>query len=545
MCQHNSPQRKGTDLSDSKAHQEDHNSWSRRNFLQTIGLAGAASFSLNMLPLTGLYGFPLATAIAGGTDSRKLVLIRLKGGNDGLNTIVPLYAYDEYARLRPTLKHPEANLVSLNDKFAIPNVMSDLMSLWESDSMRVINSVGYPNHNLSHFTSADIMGSGNNNVSENGDGWLARYYTSINPDYINNPPDVPPAIKIGGPTSVIFNDENKIDISANFSTADKLSEVAETGVIYNNNIAPDDCYYGEQVLFLRTIANAASRYSQAIFDAYNNGTNDIEYTSSLGEQLQLVARLIKGGLPTQLYLVTLDGFDTHVGQNGGGNHLGLLENLSTAVNQFYQDLAVSDKDEEVLSMTYSEFGRRVEENGISGTDHGTALPVMLFGPSLEGSDTHGKDPDLSDLDQAGNLLFGTDFRSIYATILENWLCLDPAKVDEVLGESYDRLTDIGIACTTTSTTNVQAISPLSTNLLTQGGGQYALQFDLPQGSNVRIELVTMGGQSIMNISRRYYHQGNHTINFSLSHLGVELAPMVYVIRAGGQVVSRQFLGSSY
>ncbi|MEM9916899.1 MAG: DUF1501 domain-containing protein [Bacteroidota bacterium] len=544
MCQ-TPKKRKGADLSDPKAHQEDHNTWSRRNFLQTIGLAGAASFSLNMLPLTGLYGFPLAGAAAGGAEDRKLVLIRLKGGNDGLNTFVPMYSYDQYRMLRPTLRHEENQLVRLNDDFSMPQVMNNLKPLWDQGQMRVINSVGYPFHNLSHFTSADIMASGNSNVNENGDGWLARYYASVNPDYLDNPPAVPPAIKIGGPTSVLFNDVNKVDISANFPTADKLSEVAETGVIFNNNIAPDDCYYGDQVLFLRTVANAASRYSAAIFEAYTQGTNDVTYSSSLGEQLQLVARLIKGGLSTQLYLVTLDGFDTHVGQNGGGNHLGLLENLSTAVREFYLDLNAGNRDEEVLSMTYSEFGRRVEENGVSGTDHGTALPVMLFGPTLDGSDTHGKNPDLMDLDAAGNLKFGTDFRSIYATILENWLCIDADKVDEVLGASYDRLPDIGLACATTSTRTPYSSDAIVSSIAPQGGGSYQISFSLARGGDVTIDLITFSGQKIQTLTNRYFHQGDHQVSFSLAHLSVELVPMIYSIRSEGRMLNRKFVASSY
>ncbi|MEL6864098.1 MAG: DUF1501 domain-containing protein [Bacteroidota bacterium] len=545
MCQDN--KRKGIDLSDKQAHEQDHKTWSRRNFLQTIGLAGATSFSLNMLPITGLYGFPLAGAAAGsGMENRKLVMIRLKGGNDGLNTIVPMYAYDTYRAARPSLSHAEADLIQLNDDFSIPTVMGDLQSLWNQDKMRVINSVGYPNHNLSHFTSADIMASGNNNVNENGDGWLARYYTQLNPDYFENPPDTPPAIKIGGPTSILFNDSNKVDISANFSTADKLAELAETGLIYNNDVAPDDCYYGEQVIFLRTIANAATRYSAAIFDAYTNGTNDMAYTSSLGEQLQLVARLIKGGLNTQLYLVTLDGFDTHVGQNGGGNHLGLLENLSQAVSQFYQDLAIGDHDGDVLAMTYSEFGRRVEENGVSGTDHGTAMPIMLFGPALEGSDVHGKNPDLTDLDISGNLQFGTDFRAIYATILENWFCIEADKVDEILGESYDRLTDIGIACSSTPTSTFRPLEPghIPSQLMPLGGGQYELTFDMATGADVQVDLVTISGQHILSLSNRYFHQGSHVLSFSLSHLSIDWVPMVYTIRSRRKVVSKQFMASS-
>ena len=539
-------QRKGTTLQDQNAHARDHEAWSRRNFLRTIGLAGASSVGLGALPMTGLYGFPLAQALTTTNSNHKLVLIRLKGGNDGLNTIVPLYQYTDYQNFRPNLHHPPAELVDLNADFAMPTAMQNLQPLWEAGQMRVVNSVGYPDHNLSHFTSADIMGSGNSNVDENTSGWLARYFTTINPDYIENPPLIPPAIKIGGPTSLLFNDENSVDISANFVTADRLEDVASTGLLFNVDEAPDECYYGEQVIFLRTISNAAARYSQSIFDAYNEGTNEVEYTTGLGEQLQLVARLIKGGLDTQLYLVTLDGFDTHVGQNGGGNHLGLLENVSTAVQQFYQDLNAGNKDEEVLSMTYSEFGRRVEENSVNGTDHGTSLPILFFGPATNGSGTHGLNPDLTNLDPVGNMQLGTDFRSIYAREIESWLCLDAATVDEVLGASYERLPELGFPCAISSTENfTNQTRDLATSIFPNGGGHYGITFELPYADQVQIELYTITGQRLLTVTNQRFPAGPQQVSLDLSGLSIQMQPLVYRLRAGGQVVSRKFVASSY
>ena len=537
--------RKGTDLKDPQAHQKDHQSWSRRSFLQTIGLAGATSVGLSFLPVTSMYGFPLANALGGTFSNRKLVLIRLKGGNDGLNTFVPMYDYDRYRNFRPSLGHLTNNLITLNEDFAMPTAMNALKPMWDNGKMRVINSVGYPDHNLSHFTGADIMASGDSDLANNSDGWLARYYTALNPNYIEEPATDPPAVKIGGPTSILFNDENKVDLSANFASADKLEDLVQSGTLFDNINSPDNCYYGDQVLFLRTIANAASIYSNAIFEAYNNSQTEAAYTSSLGEQLKLVARLIKGGLTTQLYLVTLDGFDTHVAQNGLGNHLGLLENLSTAVDAFYEDLADGGFDNDVLSMTYSEFGRRVMENGFSGTDHGTALPVMMFGPALDGADTHGKNPDLADLDGNGNLKHGTDFRSIYATLLENWFCIDNSQVNEILGESYERLTDIGINCAVTSQRNTKVPLHLNHGITPIGAGQYQVFFTLPKGTDVSLELFTISGRMIQEVATQYFHQGRQVISFSIADLNVELVPMVYTIRIDGKPYSGQFVASSH
>lgn len=537
--------RRGTDLSDSAAHSADHRSWSRRGFMKMLGLAGAANVTAGMLPVTSLFAAPLTAALGEGGD-RKLVLIRLKGGNDGLNTFVPLYQFDTYQNARPTLAHAQADLLNLNSEFAMPTVMQDLEPLWMQGKMRVINSVGYPNHNLSHFTGSDIIASGSADTTENSNGWPARYFVNQNPDYITDPCPFPPAVKIGGPSVVLFNDENGLDLSANFANTQQLNSFLESGSLYDNINAPNDCYNGEQVLFLRTVANAASLYGTAIFDAYNSSETQADYgsnTTGLAEQLKLTARLIKGGLETQFYLVTLDGFDTHVSQNGFGNggHLALLEEVSSAVKAFYEDLAAGDKDKDVLSMTFSEFGRRVEENGFSGTDHGTAMPVMLFGSALEGNDFHGTPPDLTELDAAGNLQFGTDFRSIYATILEHWLCLDADVTDEILGAEYERLDDLGFACTSTPIFDVPA-PQLTHRMATLGGGAYNLLLHLPTAGRVRLDIFTADGIRLGTFADGEYPAGPNTLPISLAQLPVEQIPLVYVLDYNGRRSSGKFIG---
>ena len=534
--------RRGASLRDPAAHASDHKAYSRRSFLRTLGLAGAAGAAAATLPVTSLYGFPLAGALNQRFSDRKLVLIRLKGGNDGLNTIVPLYDYDRYRAVRPTLAHADNSLIGLNADFAMPEVMTPLQSLWSGGRMRVLNSVGYPDHSLSHFTGADIIDSGSSDIADNGDGWLARYYTDLNPDYRTAQSPNPPAVKIGGPTSVVFNDAEKIDISANFPTADRLEDLAAAGQLYDAANPPDNCYYGDQVAFLRTVANSASLYGASISDAYNNSTTDVDYTTSLGEQLRLVARLIKGDLRTQLYLVTLDGFDTHVSQNGSGNHLGLLDDLSRAVADFYADLAATNRDGEVVAMTYSEFGRRVEENGVGGTDHGQAMPVMLFGPALGGSGTHGTNPELDDLDANGNLTFGTDFRSLYATMLQEWLCVDADTVNRVLGDDYERLPELGLSCGTVSTQPTgRGYAELRHRVLPLGGAAYALEVELPRAQRFAVDLYTLSGVHVRHVAERLYPAGAHRIPFDLSDLTPHVVPMAYTFRAAGRVRSGKFI----
>ncbi|MEM9261355.1 MAG: hypothetical protein AAGA62_17070, partial [Bacteroidota bacterium] len=179
--------------------------------------------------------------------------------------------------------------------------------------------------------------------------------------------------------------------------------------------------------------------------------------------------------------------------------------------------------------------------------HGTALPILLFGPSLNGSGVHGKDPDLNDLDEFGNLKLGTDFRSIYATILENWLCIDGTTVNEILGDNYARLPDIGLSCSPVSNRNAQIgrQADVPTRITPQGGGQYLIDFELLRGGEVNIELVTMSGRRIMTVTDQYFHAGPQQVSLNLSSLGVRMAPLVYSLRTNGKVYSRKFVASSF
>ena len=199
-------------------------------------------FSVSALGATSL--MPALTG--GNNDDRILVLIRLKGGNDGLNTIIPTFDYGTYQSVRPQIGIPTNQIIQLNDKFGMPNTMAGLEGLWIEGSMKVINTVGYENHNLSHFTSSDIVSSANTDYAVNPDksGWLGRYILKNNPDYLENLPDAPGAIKISSGSSITYYNPEMIDLAVNFNTPDRLLQIAETGFVYDTENLPDDCYYG-------------------------------------------------------------------------------------------------------------------------------------------------------------------------------------------------------------------------------------------------------------------------------------------------------------
>ncbi len=188
----NQKEKRTISLKNREEHASDHKKWSRRNFIQTLGLAGGASMAMGSFSVSAMASGNFMPFLNSGIQDRILVLIRLKVGNDGLNMIVPVFDYSTYQSVRPTIRIPENQLIGLTDKFAMPNTMQNLYPMWDQGQMKVINTVGYDNHNLSHFTSGDIWNSADQSIESNEDksGWLGRYILEKNPDYLENLPDL-------------------------------------------------------------------------------------------------------------------------------------------------------------------------------------------------------------------------------------------------------------------------------------------------------------------------------------------------------------------
>lgn len=420
-----------------KGHQEDghdleHKYWSRRSFLQALGIAGSGSLMLGSNLLTAAAPSPLTAAIAAAETDNILLLIRLAGGNDGLSTIIPIAQYDTYANARPNIYLPESKILRLTDEFGVPTYMKSLGPMWKEGQFKAVHGVGYENQNLSHFTGSDIFE--NTDLTSSGfkrrnTGWMGRHFENSYPDFLTVPPISPVAIQIGSYGSLVFQGE-ETNYAFVTSNVDQLEQIAKTGVNYevDDNLL-NDCMYGDQLRFLRGTANTTYEYSGKIHEAYERGKNEVEYQKNgFARQLALLARLIKGNLGTKVYMISMGGFDTH------GNqplvHERLMTDLSIAVNNFYEDLAFTQQDEKVLGMTFSEFGRRIFENGSNGTDHGKAAPTLFFGSGLNGSAFIGEHPALDDPDGRGNLEFTMDFRDLYATVLAEWLCVPIPSVEQ-------------------------------------------------------------------------------------------------------------------
>jgi len=429
-------------------HDEEHKYWSRRSFLQALGIAGSGSMMLGSNMLTASAPSPLTAAIANADTDSILILIRLSGGNDGLSTVIPIEQYDTYANARPNIYIPESKILKLTDEFGIPTYMNSLEPMWGAGQVKAVHGVGYENQSLSHFTGSDIYA--NTDLTTTGfdgldTGWMGRYFENIYPDYLVNPPAAPAAIQIGNFGSLVFQGE-ETNYAFVTSNIDQLEEIAESGVQYSlDDSLFNNCMYGDQLKFLRGVANTTYEYSGLIHEAYERGQNQVQYQDNgFARQLALLARLIKGNLGTKVYMISMGGFDTHGNQPLA--HERLMSNLSIAINNFYEDIAFTQQDEKVLSMTFSEFGRRIFENGSNGTDHGKAAPTLFFGSGLNGSAFVGEHPSLESPNGRGNLEYTMDFRDLYATVLAEWLCVPIPLVEQHLLNHPYAPVDLGFNC---------------------------------------------------------------------------------------------------
>jgi uncharacterized protein (DUF1501 family) len=537
MCNDHHLPKKEVPKDEKNIHDQEHADWSRRSFIQALGLVGGGSIMLGNAAVTASKPSPLSVALAESETDRVLVIIRLKGGNDGLNTIVPVYDYPTYANLRPTIKHQQNALINLNDDFAIPNYLDSMEVLWGEGQMKVVHGVGYPQQNLSHFRSSEIWASAASDYFEP-TGWWGRYYEHLYPDYLINPPEVPPAIQIGSIGNLIF-DGQETNYAFSVANPEQLENVAENGQLHDLLNLPD-CVYGDKLFFMRSTTNTTFTYAGVINDAYTSSTNQAPYSDEqLANQLKIVARMIKGGLGTKVYMVTLGSFDTHANQPDA--HRSLLEDLGDTLKNFYTDLEAAGMQNKVLSMTISEFGRRPYENGSNGTDHGAASPVMLFGPGLNGSGFVGTHPSLTEWDVNDNLIPSTDFRSVYSSVLTNWFCLDPSVISLImLNENYPTV-DIGFNCDILGTNDFGNVSTFVHAPVYRDNRVY-IEMNMTNTAHVDVKLYDIMGKELGTLKNEVLFPGLHSIDVKATlNSRLSYGHYIYRIAMGGQFYSKSMI----
>jgi uncharacterized protein (DUF1501 family) len=373
----------------------------RRDFLKSSALLSLAPTIPGFLART-------ARAAAPQRDARVLVVLQLDGGNDGLNTLIP-YADPEYAKLRPTLKVATNRILKVNDKLGLHPSLGGFAKLLEAGQFGVVPGVGYPNPNRSHFRSMAIWHSARFDPEEhNGLGWIGRALDGS--DKAGNPaallvgPEAPP-VALRGRRSVA-------------AALDRVEDLTLSEPMLARS-APTPAPGEDLVTFVRRSSLDAYTTADHLAGLAGKGTDATYPDTGLGRRLRLAARLLKADLGTRVFYAIQSGYDTHASQNFP--HASLLNELGGAVKAFFDDLGAAKIADRVMLLAFSEFGRTVKENGSAGTDHGTAAPVFLAGPGVKPGVT-GTEPDLTKLVQ-GEPTMTTDFRRVYATVLEDWLGL--------------------------------------------------------------------------------------------------------------------------
>lgn len=395
----------------------------RRDFLKNASLASLS------LPFVS-NGFSMQAVskelfdYSKNAEDRVLVLIRMNGGNDGLNMVFPI---DQYANLtiqRPNILIPQNQLLNLTSDVALHPKMTGMQDLFTNGKLSIIQNVGYPEANRSHFRSMDIWTTGALDINQTS-GWLGRYFDSTNPnfpaDYPNaNFPD-PFAISMGSEVSSTCQ-----GLMGNFSHA--VNDPFNTSNLLLTSVTNDGTYYGSHIEYISTLINQTNEYGTAISASANAGNSLstlYDPLNPLAVQLKYIAQMISGGLKTKVYILNVSGFDTHDSQVdqinlAEGSHALLLKMISDAVAAFQNDLQLLGLEERVAGMTFSEFGRQIASNGSFGTDHGDAAPIMLFG-SCVNTGIIGPNPTIDNqIDEQAGIPMQIDFRNVYASILRDW-----------------------------------------------------------------------------------------------------------------------------
>jgi len=410
--------------------------YTRRMFLRRgVTLASAAAtipwfLQRSASALAQGAGLPSAPGVP---DQHILVVVQLGGGNDGLNTIIPVGA-SEYHRARPGIGVADSAALRLDARspVALHPALADLKTLYERAHLSILQGVGYPNPNRSHFKSMDIWHTADTTGA--GKGWLGRYFDNE----CAGAPDPSVGVAIGRKAPLAM--EGRLVKPVSFESPDLFEwsgkslspEMARRfeSIAQTQPDAPTD---DSPAAFLMRTALDAQLSSAEIRSAVERPPLVDYPRTGLARQLAMVAAMIRAGMQTRVYYVSMGGFDTHAGQGGAqGRHAQLLAEFAGALRAFYDDLAAQRNDGRVLALCFSEFGRRVGQNASGGTDHGAAAPMFLAGPMVRPG-VLSEHPSLTDLDENGDLKFSVDFRSVYAGVLKDWLGADP---DAALGARH-------------------------------------------------------------------------------------------------------------
>jgi len=402
----------------------------RREFLRATSiLAVGAAMPSFLSRAAAAADAELGGVIPGFKDDRILVVVQLGGGNDGLNTLVP-YSDDAYHRVRPRLALKENSIIRLTSDLALNSKMKAFKELADQGKLSIIEGVGYPNPNRSHFRSMEIWHTAVDSDRYTDKGWIGNYFDNA----CGGEAEPVAGLAIGGERPEAFTGNKGFGVSLQdpntYGWTDGMGKASEKNFRALNTAPPPE---NDTLDFLRKVTNNAVLSSDRVKEVAKKYKGGVDYPNDqFANSMRTIAKMIAGGLPTRIYYATLTGFDTHANQLN--SHDNLLQRYADGVAAFQRDMEKQGNADRVLIMTFSEFGRRVAENASGGTDHGTAAPMFLVGNMLNAG-IGGKRPSLTDLDN-GDLKYTTDFRGVYASVLDQWLGADSAAV---LGRAFPQL----------------------------------------------------------------------------------------------------------
>lgn len=428
----------------------------RRQFLRTGVLGGAVAWTVPVFLEKTFFALDAAAADSAlqtvtGKDNPILVVLQLAGGNDGLNTVIP-YGQDAYYVARPNIGIAPGKLLKINEELGLHSKLTGLRGLYDSGDLAIIQGVGYPNPNRSHFRSTDIWQTASDSNRFEREGWLGKYFDSCcsgaDPAVgVSIGRQAPMAFTARTPTGITFADPSQFRFMS-----EAASDPEATEKIFRDMMSMDDgseensgasvaavggamaAGDGDTIDYLRRTGLDAQVSSDKVLEITRRVKNSANYpgNSQLANGLKLVSRLIAGGMPTRVYYVSLGGFDTHSSQLV--THDRLMGELNGAITAFVEDLKAQGNFDRVMLLTFSEFGRRVTENNSGGTDHGAAAPMFVVGGNVKPG-LYGEQPSLLKLND-GDLIYNVDFRNVYATILDKWM---QAPSEAVLKRKFQNL----------------------------------------------------------------------------------------------------------
>lgn len=519
----------------------------RREFARLTALMGAGMLlKLNGIPLHAFQGDSMLEEIAAKSlNDRVLVLIELHGGNDGLNMVIPIDQYGNYYNLRPNIAIPQIgsrkyipldlNLPD-NKKVGLHPDMVGSKAMYDNGNMAVIQNVSYENSNGSHFRSRDIWQMGVDYDEYVSSGWLGRYLEHYYPGYPTNYPNStvpdPLAIEIGTGVSLAFHREEGIPAGLSIENPDAFYNLINS-VGGASPVNFPDSHAGDEIEYMMQIERQSNNYAGRLKNVYNAGSNSSTVYpdaypfiappealhNPLAPQLKIISRLLSGGIGTKIFVCRIGGFDTHANQvesnnTSMGKHAALMYHISSAVKAFYDDLRNLGLADRVLSMTYSEFGRRAASNASYGTDHGNAAPMLVFGTCLNPG-VYGENPNLANL-QNGNIPMQHDYRQVFSTIVKDWFGASEAAIDQVRFQDYIANRVDYIQCKELSTAALFKENLWMNCYPNPSTAATTIEYYLHQGGQVEIDVKDITGRLLATIVNANASQGKHSVDFDLS-----------------------------